>query len=100
VSRRYDQPAEVYRQDESPVEFCWRGRRYRVGAVLAHWTEQGRWWADPVLRLVGADAGPADAGGGERDYWRVVARRGRHEGVFDVAFDWRTGGWSIARALD
>jgi len=79
------------------MAFRWRGRRYIVDSVLAHWVETGAWWrqGDRLDRLerFGSDAvepgPPADP---ERWVWRVeVAGAGRHAsgqtGVFDLCLE-------------
>ncbi|MEZ5095104.1 MAG: DUF6504 family protein [Nocardioides sp.] len=76
--RRYDDPVEVRRgwigspgEDtgsgqgsgqgsghgtgrgtEGPEQFLWRGRLWRVRAVLAHWVETGPWWQSTRVRAV------------------------------------------------
>ncbi len=125
--RRYDDPVEVRRgvvrmalgpegSPECPVEgpeqFLWRGRLWKVCAIVAHWVETGPWWQSsevaPVLGVEGAE----DRGGStvhdlltEREVWRVEAARGlaaagAGRGVFDLAFDWGQGCWRLARCLD
>lgn len=95
MSRTYAEPAEVRRVDESPAEFIWRGRLYRVRAVLGHWKEAARWWQ-------AAARGPEVAGGEDFEFWRVQARPGRasSDGVYDLCFDWSVGRWSVDRAYD
>ena len=110
--RRYDDPVEVRRgwvegpahRGEGPEQFLWRGRLWKVRAVLAHWVETGPWWQAPGVRaVIGSDdpvaPGAPDAlpGSGlrspgglatdllvERELWRVEAGRGggagNHEG--------------------
>lgn len=40
--RQYDDPVEVRRGEaEGPDQFRWRGRLWKVRAVLAHWVETG-----------------------------------------------------------
>ena len=99
--RRYDDPVETRMGQvsgmEGPEQFLWRGRLWKVRAVLAHWVETGPWWQsggaravigsdepahDPALhtaegatRTVGADLCSADLLG-ERELWRVEAGRG------------------------
>jgi Family of unknown function (DUF6504) len=60
-----------------------------------------RAWGEPAPD-VGASVGPATIDDRERDWWRVEAQAGRHagSGVYDLCFDWSTGGWSLARVLD
>jgi len=126
--RRYDDPVDVRRGRvagtgggpvEGPEQFVWRGRLWKVHAVLAQWTETGPWWQSGDARAVLGDdsvAGdpaigdPAPAFPGlsldlaEREVWRVEAGRGRaveaRRGVFDLVLDWADGGWRLTRCLD
>jgi hypothetical protein len=103
--RRYDDLVEVRKgQEQDPEQFLWHGRLWQVREVVGHWVETGRWW---VAREGGAGA----AGGDllrEREVWRVAAARGRavhaeHDpgfGVFDLVFDWDSGDWRLAAAVD
>jgi Family of unknown function (DUF6504) len=132
--RRYDDPVDVRRGRvagvggtgtvdgtgdllvEGPEQFLWRGRLWKVSAVVAHWVETGAWWqSSGVHAVLGTDAGtdpgarsaPADLSA-EREVWRVEADRGMSSaqpagtgrGVFDLAFDWADGGWRLTRCLD
>lgn len=119
--RRYDDPVDVRRGMvdglEGPEQFLWRGRLWKVHAVVAHWVETGAWWTSAGARAVlgteqAVDGGgtvsllsaPGDAGA-EREVWRVEASRGRlvdeaGRGVFDLLFDWTDGSWRLARCLD
>ena len=82
---------------DAPMAFRWRGRRYVVGSVLAHWVETGAWWrhGDRLDRLerFGSDAvEPSPPADPERWVWRVeVASAGRrssgHTGVFDLCLE-------------
>lgn len=106
--RRYDDPVDVRRGQvagaggttvlvEGPEQFLWRGRLWRVTAVVAHWVETGAWWqSSGVHAVLGADeradeqeaGGPGGPGGtvgnsfggadlaAEREVWRVEADRG------------------------
>ena len=123
MTRRYDDPIDVRRRDEVPVEFLWRGRLYVVRDVLSHWVETGPWWrsggvraayagetvGEPTDRLGSEPAGGTARGEtalaldpGEREMWRVEAGAGRSHGtgVFDLCFDWGAGAWTLAHALD
>ena len=102
--RQYDDPVEVRRgQTEGPDQFLWRGRLWKVRAVLAHWVETGPWWqqagADPTTDRT------ADLVA-ERELWRVEAGRGRDlegldvAGVFDLSFDWTDGRWQLVGCAD
>lgn len=119
--RRYDDPVEVRRgmvgQDDSRVEgpeqFLWRGKLWKVRAVLAHWVETGPWWQSTGVRaLVGTDGGPDEHGGpavsvlgaellSEREMWRVEAGNGLSGGgVFDLSFSWADGTWQLTGCAD
>jgi hypothetical protein len=106
--RRYADPFEVRRGPvgstpaddagsvEGPQQFLWRGRLWKVRAVVAHWVETSPWWQSAGARAaIGDDtAGSEDAAettvpGGvpqrvplgdlltERELWRVEAGRPR-----------------------
>ena len=121
--RRYDDPVEVRRGlvtgVEAPEQFLWRGRLWKVRAVLAHWVETAPWWQSSGVRaVVGSDdavgAGERPAAGGdllvERELWRVEAGRGAGPaagdavsgggGVFDLSFDWSDGQWQLIGCAD
>jgi hypothetical protein len=66
----------------APLAFRWRGRRYVVGTVLAHWVETGAWWRRTTPRPV-SDELPDP----ERRLWRVEACRGAQTGVFDLCLE-------------
>ena len=110
--RQYDDPVEVRRGEaEDPDQFLWRGRLWKVRAVVAHWVETGPWWQ-------GASDGGHDAAESrtitdlvaERELWRVEAGRGiqggrqqageQSYGVFDLSFDWTDGRWQLVGCLD
>jgi hypothetical protein len=120
--RRYDDPVEVRKgwvegpahRGEGPEQFLWRGRLWKIRAVLAHWVETGPWWQSAGVRAaIGSDdAAPAGAPAGpaavstdllpERELWRVEASRGGLDagGVFDLSFDWGSGDWQLVGCAD
>lgn len=125
--RLYDDPVEVRRGQvagtggspvEGPEQFVWKGRLWKVHAVLAQWVETGPWWQSSGVHAVLGNDAPPDAGtpdagtrlavqaalGSEREVWRVEAARGRTvgpgRGVFDLVFDWVDGSWRLSRCLD
>jgi hypothetical protein len=119
--RRYDDPVEtrmgLVSGLEGPEQFLWRGRLWKVRAVIAHWVETGPWWQSGEARaVIGSDepaAGADDRRGppsadllGERELWRVEAGRGPGRpvddggGVFDLAFDWSDGRWALVGCAD
>ena len=110
--RQYDDPVEVRRGEaEDPDQFLWRGRLWKVRAVVAHWVETGPWWQ------AGTAGGTGDVPSdpvAERELWRVEAGRGAQAarraaapdgepetyGVFDLSFDWTDGRWQLVGCLD
>jgi hypothetical protein len=129
--RRYDDPVEtrmgLVSGVEGPEQFLWRGRLWKVRAVIAHWVETGPWWQSGGARaVIGSDepgSGSTRSGGadlcspdllGERELWRVEAGRGAGRpvgvevddpavdggGVFDLAFDWSDGRWALVGCVD
>ena len=124
--RRYDDPVEVRKgwvpgpgpddhRSEGPEQFLWRGRLWKVRAVLAHWVETGPWWQSTSARAVigtdeplpteGADRpGPRPLGDllVERELWRVEAGRGAPDrsGVFELSYDWSDGRWQLVGCVD
>jgi hypothetical protein len=119
--RRYDDPVEtrmgLVSGVEGPEQFLWRGRLWKVRAVIAHWVETGPWWQSGGARaVIGSDDPSADTlrSGpvgvdllGERELWRVEAGRGPASGeaadgggVFDLSFDWGDGRWQLVGCAD
>jgi hypothetical protein len=118
--RRYDDPVDVRKGwvtgVEGPEQFLWRGRLWKVRAVLAHWVETAPWWQSSGVRaVIGSDEpaapGAPDARGTdllvERELWRVEAGRGAGSegaggggGVFDLSFDWSDGCWQLVGCED
>ena len=121
--RRYDDPVEVRRGwvtgVEAPEQFLWRGRLWKVRAVVAHWVETAPWWQSSGARaVIGSEDSPAGSPGAsassgdllvERELWRVEAGRGPASaggdgadggGVFDLSFDWSDGRWQLVGCVD
>jgi hypothetical protein len=131
--RRYDDPVEVRKgqvdgMGEGPEQFLWRGKLWKVRAVLAHWVETGSWWQSADARAVIGSDDTGDPGGttvavdprgqdllGERELWRVEAAAGMSSGVragdgadgdgdgggvFDLSFDWSDGSWQLVGCVD
>ncbi len=103
--RRYDDPVEVRRgrldeagaPEQSPVQFLWRGRLWKVRAVLAHSVETGAWWQPDAAR-----AAPVHDLLHERELWRVQAGRGglESDGVFELSLDCYDGSWQLVGCQD
>lgn len=108
--KQYDDPVEVRRGDaEDPEQFLWRGRLWKVRAVVAHWVGAGPWRevASGDDALAAAAEAPGDHAAG-REVWRVEAGRGpagvmrlvdgaepEGLGVFDLSFDRDDGRWQL-----
>ncbi len=103
--RQYDDPVEVRRgeaADAGPEQFLWRGRLWKVRAVVAHWIETGSWWRDEPRPTDGAGLTAVPDLLRERELWRVSAGRGGLEGdgLFDLSFDWTDGSWQLVGCHD
>jgi hypothetical protein len=122
--RQYDDPVEVRRGEaEDPDQFLWRGRLWKVRAVVAHWVETGPWWQnvghadDRAGGDTSSEPGTVTDLLAERELWRVEAGRGLQAaahaarrtdrgddpdsyGVFDLSFDWTDGRWQLVGCLD
>jgi hypothetical protein len=114
--RRYDDPVEVRKglvdgDLEGPEQFLWRGKLWKVRAVLAHWVETGSWWQSADARAVigSDDTSPASVTRprgratdllAEREFWRVEAGDRSSGGVFDLSFDWSDGSWQLVGCVD
>lgn len=72
----------------TPVEFTFRGRRFRIHSVLSRWCEAGGWWnriSDGMYR-------PDD---GARALWRVEAAPVGALTTFEIERDEVTGMWRV-----
>ncbi len=73
----------------TPIEFTFRGRRFRIHAVLSRWCEAGGWWnriSDGVLR-------PDDRA---RSLWTVEAAPIGALTTFQLERDETTGQWIVS----
>ena len=72
-----------------PGAFRYRGRRYGVVAVLAHWVEARPWWRggsqSPMAPIV---------------VWRVEAAQGRATAVGTYDLRESAGRWRLTRVAD
>jgi hypothetical protein len=91
MTRLHTDPVEVRTQvtdsGPEPEQFLWQGRLYVVREVLARWTSAGAWWKRCEQEQVDD---------GERQWWRVMDRRG---GTYDLCFSWSSG-WTLRRVID
>ncbi len=86
--RRYDDPVEVRRGSvpgpgpEGPEQFLWRGRLWKVRAVVAHWVETAPWWQSVGAGAVLGETVPTPEASRTTSWWSG-----------------RSGGWRQAEAL-
>jgi hypothetical protein len=82
----------------APIAFRWRGRRYEVRAVVAHWIEAVPWW------LAGTGTSRmSEHGGGQVQAWRVEAvSRAGTSGTYDLVKVARAEGcaWGLRQVID
>ena len=72
----------------TPIEFTFRGKRFRIHAVLSRWCEAGGWWnrvSDGIYR-------PDD---GARALWTVEAAPIGALNTFQLERDEITGSWIV-----
>lgn len=90
MTKRYREDVEVTTDGvdpRTPTAFCWRGRRYRVVAVLGHWREDAGYWSGGGMEVP------------QRDLWRVEARAGsRPQGVYELVCE--AEAWRLDRVWD
>jgi hypothetical protein len=68
---------QIALSDGEPMEFTYRGRRYRIYAVLSRWREAGEWWN----RASDGKYRPDD---GARALWKVEAAPLGVMGTFEI----------------
>lgn len=61
-----------------PVTLRWRGRAWRIEAVLNHWRADTQWWDTPV----------------QRDYYKVALEGG---GMLLLVHDHTAAAWFVRR---
>lgn len=75
----------------TPIEFTFRGKRFRIHAVLSRWCEAGGWWN----RISDGKFRPDDQA---RALWKVEAAPIGALATFELERDEATGQW-IVRSL-
>jgi hypothetical protein len=91
MTKRYRELVEVTaegdEEERMPAAFRWRGRQYRVLAVLGHWREDAGYWAGGGVEVP------------QRHLWRVEARIGsRMQGIYELVEE--AGAWRLDRVWD
>lgn len=106
VEVRVSGPEESTVRGPEPTQFLWRGRLWKVRAVLARWVETPPWWNGVQSASAGLEsAAPAAAGRidelvADRECWRVEAGTPAGTGVFDLSLDHRDGHWELVGCAD
>jgi hypothetical protein len=81
-----------------PQEFLYKGRRFRIHAILNRWRESGGWWK----RLDSLNnhnlENLNDLNDQERRFWRVEAAQVGALATFEIEFDEATQTWKIRPA--
>ncbi len=72
----------------TPIEFTYKGKRFRIHAVLSRWCEAGGWWN----RISDGKYRPDDQA---RALWRVEAAPIGALTTFELERDELTGQWII-----
>ena len=72
----------------TPIEFTFKGRRFRIHAVLSRWCESGGWWN----RVSDGKYRPDDQA---RALWRVEAAPIGALTTFQLERDEATGQWIV-----
>lgn len=72
----------------TPIEFTFKGRRFRIHAVLSRWCESGGWWN----RVSDGKYRPDDQA---RALWRVEAAPIGALTTFELERDEATGQWIV-----
>ena len=84
-----------------PQEFLYKGRRFRIHAILSRWRESGGWWKrlDSLnkhnLENLNDFNNLDDQ---ERRFWRVEAAQVGALATFEIEFDEATQTWKIRPA--
>ena len=91
MARSGDAP-EVLTVGGEPVEFTWRGRRFRIHSVLSRWREAGGWWN----RASDGNYRPDDLA---KSFWAVEAAPEGMLITFHVERDELSGQWQVRKAI-
>ncbi len=88
--KRDENPAPhlVLTDGSAPIEFTYRGKRFRIHNIITRWCEAGGWWnriSDGIYR-------PDDKA---RAIWRVEAAPIGSVTTFELERDETTGKWLI-----
>ena len=80
----------------TPIEFTFRGKRFRIHSIINRWCEAGGWWnriSDGVYRPDGSTGDLLNDN--SRAIWRVEAAPIGAVATFELERDETTGKWLI-----
>ena len=86
--------SQVETDGSAPIEFTYKGRRFRIHNILNRWCEAGGWWnriSDGIYRPNDLNT-PDD---NSRAIWRVEAAPIGAVATFELERDEATGKWLI-----
>ena len=86
--------SQVETDGSAPIEFTYKGRRFRIHNILNRWCEAGGWWnriSDGIYRP--NDLNTLDDN--SRAIWRVEAAPIGAVATFELERDEATGKWLI-----
>ena len=76
----------------APIEFTYRGKRFRIHSILNRWCEAGGWWNSISDGIYRPNDLPND---NARAIWRVEAAPIGAVTTFELERDEATGKWLI-----
>jgi hypothetical protein len=82
----------------TPIEFTYRGKRFRIHNILNRWCEAGGWWnriSDGVYRANSLTGDLTGVDDNARAIWRVEAAPIGAVATFELERDEATGKWLI-----
>lgn len=86
--RHPDGGPEVTLQGPAPIEFTFRGRRFRTYRVLSRWHESGEWWKRITHSFTTPDDQP-------RTFYTVEAAPIGTLTTFQLECDDQSGDWTV-----
>ena len=83
----------VTAQGDQPIEFLYKGRRFRIHSILQSWRESGGWW-----KRLSESSAELHLHDHERYLWRVEAAEIGALATFEIERDESTGIWIVRPA--
>ena len=89
----------VTARGDQPIEFIYKGRRFRVHSILQSWRESGGWWQR--LSRINPELNPEinpELHDCEKRLWRVEAAEIGALATFEIERDESNGSWVVRAA--